>query len=127
MFFIPSKKDIQEEVSGYSDLTFFKKTKNVFVLFIVFVVVISLYFFDSFSVSSQEQLFGLGTYLVLAVFIYFNHRWAIVVFTLMYLGDKVMLLAAGFGSPVTQLLFGYIAALGAYQAFRVATLLKKNS
>jgi len=123
MFFIPSKEEIQKEVSGYSELTFFKKTKNVLVSFIVFVVVISLYFFDSYGID----FFGLGAYLVLAVFIYFNHRWAIVVFSLMYLADKVLLLAEGLGSPATQLFFGYIAVLIAYQAFRVANLLKKNS
>lgn len=68
---------------------------------------------------------GIAINLVLAGFIYRNHRWAIIVFALMYSADKILMISMG-ARPTSQLIFWAVAMLGSYSAYRVASQLKAN-
>jgi hypothetical protein len=74
-----------------------------------------------------ELLYGIAVYLILSIFIYLNHRWAMIVFCLFYMGDKVLLIVSGGGSPISPIIFGFIAAALTYASYRVADQLKKQS
>ena len=121
MGWIPTKEEIANEAKNYEDIKFFAKTKNQLLIFILIVSGISIIFIGSFDISWV----GIAPYLVLAGFIYLNHRWAIVVFALMYLADKILIVSMG-ARPVTQLIFGAVAQVLSNSAYRVATELKKQ-
>lgn len=122
MGWLPTNDELREEAENYNDLKFFSKTKNQLVTFILIVSGISFFFIGSFDIGS----IGIAINLVLAVFIYLNHRWAIVVFALLYLLDKIMMISMG-ARPVSQLIFGAVALALAYVAFRVATEIKNKT
>jgi len=124
---IPSKEEISDEVANYSELTFFKKSKNILASFVIAMSLLSL-----FLVGNIEQMFGSGAIyeiafnLFLSVFIFLNHRWAMVTFCALDLFNKLIFLLSSFGSPISQIIFGAIALMLTYSAFRVATALRKN-
>lgn len=127
MGWIPSKEEISDEVANYSELTFFKKSKNILVCFVIAMSLLSL-----FLLGDIEQMFGsvaiyeIAFNLFLCVFIFLNHRWAMVTFCALYLFNKLIFLLSSFGSPISQILFGAIALMLTYSAFRVATALREN-
>lgn len=126
MSWIPSKDEIEKEVNNYNDLGFFKKSKNGLLLFVVFVsaisILVSIFLGPAIGISPLSA----ALYLLFVPFIYFNHRWAMVVFAILYIGDKVVFIAAG-SPPVSQIIFGTLVAVLSYQSFCVATQLKKNT
>lgn len=119
MGWIPTKEEIQAEVDNYNNLTFFKKSKNVLVTFSLVIIGISVLLAGKLNVEIWIVLL----YLPLVLFIYLNHRWAILLFGLLFVGDKIILITQGY-SPFTQIIFGVIAVLVSYQSFRVASGLK---
>ena len=127
MGWIPSREEISEEVANYSELTFFKKSKNILASFVIATSLLSL-----FLLGNIEQMFGSGAIyeiafnLFLSVFIFLNHRWAMVTFCALYLFNKLIFLLSSFGSPISQIIFGAIALMLTYSAFRVATALRRN-
>ena len=67
-------------------------------------------------------------YFFLGIFIYLNHRWAIALFAIGYLTERVFLVATDMVNlSLLPLLYGVIVAVVAYRSFRVATQLKKNA
>lgn len=127
MSWIPSSDEIAEEAANYSELTFFKKSKNILASFVIATSLLTL-----FLLGNIEQMFGSGTIyeiafnLFLSVFIFLNHRWAMLSFCALYLFNKLIFLFSSFGSPISQIIFGAIALMLTYSAFRVATALRKN-
>ena len=119
MGWIPTKEEIQAEVDNYNNLTFFKKTKNVLVTFILVITGLSLLLAGELNV----EIWAVLLYLPLVFFIYLNHRWAILLFGLLYVGDKIILIMAGYFA-IPQIIFGMIAVLVSYQSFKVASGLK---
>ena len=126
MGWFPNKDEILCEVENYNNLSFFKKSKNVLATFVVAMSVLSF-----FLIGAIEEIFGSGAIyeiafnLVLAAFIFFNHRWAMIVFCAIYLLNKFIFILSFVGSPISQIIFGAIAVLLTYSSFRVATELKK--
>ena len=116
MGWIPTKEEIQAEVDNYNNLTFFKKTKNVLVTFILVITGLSLLLAGELNV----EIWSVLLYLPLVLFIYLNHRWAILLFGLLYVADKIIFIIQGY-SPFTQIIFGVIAVLVSYQSFKVAS------
>ena len=122
MGWIPSREEIEGEASKYNELKFFAKSKNQIVAFILIVSGMSIFLIDRF-----EYLWvGIVFYLVLAGFVYLNHRWAILIFAIMYSLDKILMISMG-ARPFSQLLFGAVALIVSYSAFRAATEIKKQS
>lgn len=125
-----TKDKIEEEEKTYKDLSFFKKTKNVLSTFVLAMTALSLLLF---ILNLTEYSLGISLfvqwalYIILAIFIYFNHRWAMVIACLIYLSDKVLFILDGLGSPVSQIIFGGIMLVLTYNSFRVATVLKSNA
>lgn len=120
MSWIPSNEELVSEAENYNSLGFFSKSKNQLIVFILLICALTFFAMNLSGASGYGIVFNL----LVAVFIYFNHRWAIVLFALMYVGDKVVLISMG-ASPGSQIIFGAIAVLLAYSAFKVATELKK--
>lgn len=122
-----SAEQVRDEAERYPDLKFLKKSKNVLAVFVLGMASVSL--------LGMPMLFGLDDlpgvllgvliYYVLAVFIYLNHRWAMVAFIVVYLTDKVLLVLDGVGFPAGHAFFGTLAAFVTYRSVRVATELKR--
>ncbi len=123
-----SKELAMEEAQSYSELSFFKKSKNSLIAFFLFVCAISIGI-ASLGVTEDlpldEVAIDVALYLVWLPFIYFNHRWAMFAPCLIYAVAKVFLLVEGLGSPVSHLLFLGIAISMTYKAFMAATYLKE--
>lgn len=121
MGWIPTKDEIIDEVNNYENSKFFTKSKNQLVTFILIISGMSVFLIGSFGIGWA----GIAINLVLAGFIYRNHRWAIIVFALMYSADKILMISMG-ARPTSQLIFWAVAMLGSYSAYRVASQLKAN-
>lgn len=123
-----SKELAMEEAQSYSEISFFKKSKNGLIAFFLFVCAMSIGI-ASLGIVEDFQLedaaISAALYLVCLPFIYFNHRWAMVVACLIYSADQVFTLAQGVGSPVSHLLFLTFAISLTYKAFMAATYLRE--
>lgn len=120
MGLLTTKEDILEEVSAYYSLPFHKKTKNLLVLLIIAICVFSLLF-----AGVSLAIYDVVLYLLLSVFIYLNHRWAIALFGVLITFDKIISLIVSYNFG--HLLILLLALMFTYDAFRVATELKKNT
>jgi len=130
MGFFATKKEITEEAANYNQLKFFNKSKNVLVGFIVFVSLIT-FFLGGVTVNEMITIpdgmllaASIVINLILAFFIYMNHRWAMVIFCLIYAGDKLILITQG-AFPMPQIIFAAIAIMATVASYRVATQLRK--
>ena len=130
MGFFATKKDIDEEVASYQKLTFFKKSKNILVVFIIVLVLITFYI-SGLTVSDMilvpegsALIIAMAINLIFAFFIYLNHRWAMVAFCLLFVGDKIMFLLGG-ASP-SQIIWAALAIMLTISSIRVASQLKKT-
>ena len=120
MGWFPSKVGIEKEVNDYKQLGFFGKSKNLLVSFVIVTSVVSYFVYF--------PLWIVLLYFFLGIFIYLNHRWAIALFAIGYLTEKVFLVVADMvNSSLLPLLYGVIVTIAAYRSFRVATKLKKNA
>ena len=125
-----TKKQINDEVSNYEKLTFFKKSKNILVSFIIFTVLITFLLSGATITETLSVVDGnflvisVGMNLILAFFIYQNHRWAMIVFCLFFVGDKIMYILGG-APAIPQLIFAVIVIMATVSSYRVADQLKK--
>ena len=124
MSWIPTKEEITKEAENYNILTFFKKTKNILVTFIIGISLFNLLI--RWSIINTEMFVSIGIYVVLAAFIYFNHRWAMVIFALLFTLDKVMIMIAIMPRiSISSLVFTAIALILSYGSYLVANELKR--
>jgi transposase len=85
-----------------------------------------------FLIDTIEEAFGSGAAyelalsVVLAIFIYFNHRWAMILFCIIYLANKAIFIFSGMGTPISQIMYAAVALLMTYTSFRVASELKRT-
>ena len=130
MGFLPTDKEIKEEVSNYDDLTFFKKIKNIYVAAIVLICTLTYFLSDLFAsmlnADASSVKNSIILYLILAAFIFYNHRWAMIVFCVLFVLDKALMAFYQKGYPLTQIIMGAVAVAITYHSFSVATELKKK-
>ena len=120
MGYLPTNKQIKEEVITYDSLTFFKKIKNIFIVFILVMGAISAYI-NYTAGTFIDVVFAIPIYLILIAFIFYNHRWAMIVICWLTMMD--MFAMGWFGT--TEIIIAAISVVLTYHSFRVATALKK--
>jgi|TARA_B110000116_G_scaffold2476_1_gene2144 hypothetical protein len=120
MGYLPTNKQIKEEVSNYDELTFFKKNKNILVVYILVLSAISDYL-NYTAGTFIDVVFAIPIYLILIAFIFYNHRWAMIVICWLTMMD--MFAMGWFGT--TEIIIAAISVVLTYHSFRVATALKK--
>lgn len=119
-----SNKAIAKEVENYLELGFFKKSKNILVLFIFFSTFISFMFADDIGLDNDIHTWvAIFIHLTIAGFIYLNHRWAVVLFAILFTADKIIFISEGV-PVIPQLIFGLLVLGISYTTFRVATGLR---
>ena len=124
---IPSKEEIALEVENYNELSFLKKSKNILALFIIALSALStIILFAVDGVLKSGAGYEIFAYIALSVFIFLNHRWAMIVFCFLYLIDKFIFIIERTGSPASQIIFGVLATVLTYSAFMVAMGLKNK-
>ena len=131
MGWIPNKEEILNEVKNYEDLTFFKKSKNALATFATVVSALSI-----LLMRGQENYFMSAAFyetafcLLLAVFIFLNHRWAMVLFCGIYVLARGVTIASaimiGILFPFSHIIFGVWATILTYSAYKVATEMMKT-
>ena len=120
MGYLPTNKQIKEEVSSYDELTFFKKIKNILVVYILVIDGLSVYI-NYTTGTFIEVVLAIPIYLILIAFIFYNHRWAMIVICGLTMMD--MFTMGPFGA--TEIIIAATAVVLTYHSFRVATALKK--
>lgn len=130
MGWIPNRDEILSEVQNYGTLPFFKKSKNTLVIFVVLMSASTI-----FLMRGQQGYFTSGGFyetafsLFLAIFIFLNHRWAMLTFAAIYIFGRVTIITYAVmlnnRLPFSAVIFGIVAALLTYSAYKVATELKR--
>ena len=123
MGYLPTNKQIKEEVSSYDELTFFKKIKNILVVYILVIDGLSVYI-NYTTGTFIEVVLAIPIYLILIAFIFYNHRWAMIVICWLAMMD---MFAMGWWFGTTEIIIAAIAVVLTYHSFRVATALKKSN
>lgn len=133
MSFLPNKQQIIDEAANYNALSFFKKSKNIYAAFIIFCCVVTFGFMvytNNLSLTefiSNEagiaSLITVSIYLLFAFFVYLNHRWAMIIFCLLFLADKILMLLAG--GSFSNIIFAGITLVLTIASIRVANQLKR--
>ena len=108
--------------SYYEVLTFFKKIKNILIVFILVMGALSDYI-NYTTGTFIEVVLAIPIYLILIAFIFYNHRWAMIVICWLTMMD--MFAMGWFGT--TEIIIAAIAVVLTYHSFRVATALKKKA
>ena len=124
MTWFPTNENIIKEVENYKRSSFIKKSKNLLVCFIFFVVFLTIIFQDGLNLDNIPLIIAVSYNLVLACFIYLNHRWAMIIFCSLYIIDKILYILLG-QSIIPNLLFGIIAVTLTISSFKVASKIKK--
>ena len=124
MAWFPTKESINQEVADYNNISFFKKSKNLLVCFIIFTILITVLLKEGLNLVNYTVIIVVAYNSVLASFIYYNHRWAMVIFSVMFTLDKILFILNG-QSLVPNLIFGVLAIILTITAYRVSSDLKK--
>ncbi|WP_150523400.1 hypothetical protein [Roseibium sediminis] len=122
MSWIASKEEIQKEAEEYSKLGFLDKSKNVLVLIVLVKTVLALMFFP----VSEELIYNLGAYWLLAALVFMNLRFAIAALFALFMVDAVLTVISG-RVPILLLIFSIFVAIFSRQSFLVASELKRKS
>ncbi len=128
-----SDQQIKEEVNNYNNLGFFKKSKNINVLLVFLIALFNYWYFQKYSPQPLDYS-HLNFYVnlplaIIALFIYFNHRWAMILIC----GIQVWALLEMLADPnfaITSIYEeGFLAVLAiliTYRSVIVATKLNKK-
>ena len=126
MAWTPFGEGINEEIENYDYLPFSKKSKNLLSTFVVFCVFLTVVLQEGLNLSDLTIYVSITYNLVLALFIYFNHRWAMLMFCIVFVIDKLVFIFAYQTSIIFQLIFGAVAVSLTMTAYKVATTLKSK-
>lgn len=141
-----TKKEFIKEAANYDSLNFLKKSKNILIIFIFLTSV--PYFFSpfyllditnevaynpspSFMTYTTFSLFFNIAHFIFAVFIFFNHRWAMRLFFILFIiwpGTLASTYFQGGGvdwNLALHAFFGLVALALTYRSYEVATAMKK--
>jgi hypothetical protein len=116
------QSEIEDQIQKYGTLNLFKSARGQAVLCLLFSVAATatMILLKSVEISSSVDI---GIFVVLAVFIYFGHRWAMLAAMVFWTLEKVYVVYAGAGvpgsNPVVQLIWWCIYMHAFYFAFRV--------
>ena len=124
MAWFPTKESINKEVQNYENISFFKKSKNLLICLIMIVVLSTFLLAENLKINNYAAIIAITYNLVLAIFIYNNHRWAMVIFCIIYSVDKTVFILSG-QSVLPNLFFGILAIILTITAYRVSSDLKK--
>ena len=93
---VSEEEELRNQVENYNSLNITKSARGLaaIVIGIFSAITIGLYYLD---VVPAENLFSLVLYLLLAIFIYKGHRWAIIAVMVMWTFDKGYQLYIGQG------------------------------
>lgn len=137
IFSLPTKEEMWEEAENYHTLKFYNKSKNLIMLFLAVGLLIYLWLTAKNNVvdlpntdlvsniTRDDVVAGFLLYAFLSIFVFFNHRWAMVVVALLYTADKILIMLGSDTTPIAQLIFLAILLGLSYRAFFVASNLKK--
>ena len=100
--------------------TVFKKNKNILVVYILVLSAISDYL-NYTAGTFIDVVFAIPIYLILIAFIFYNHRWAMIVICWLSMMDMFAMGWLG----TTEIIIAAISVVLTYHSFRVATALKK--
>jgi hypothetical protein len=114
------ENDLAYQVAQYGELTFWESMRCISVAFLVISIVITVAFIafgaPGFDVSAY---FDVALFALLALFIYFGHRWAMVVAMVVWTLEKVLLIVTEPAFIVAQILWWAAYMHAFYFAFRV--------
>ena len=126
MGWIPTQDEILNEAKNYTELPFYKKSKNILAIFVIAISALSLFLMKWVEQNGVSlSVYEIALNVLLSLFIWLNHRWAMIVFCFLYLISKIVFIFSSLGSPVTHLIFGAVAVMLTYSAFKVATELRE--
>jgi|TARA_B100001094_G_C17739613_1_gene580551 hypothetical protein len=116
-----------DDIDNYLELGFFKKSKNLLVTFILVVVSITFFLQALFGLDPFTASFAVFYNLIFAFFVFYNHRWAMIAFLVIYMLDRLIFLLDGLGNPISHFLWSGIALYLTYHSYITATKLKSLS
>jgi hypothetical protein len=126
----PAEPDIQ--VEQYETLRFWKAARKLSVACLAFSVC-TVIAFIYFKLSDSIAYWDAGVFAVLAAFIYFGHRWAMIAAMILWTIDKGLFIAQGFDSgsagsnPIMQIIWWAVFMHAFYLAFRVEQEKRKRN
>ena len=124
MAWFPTKESINEEVQNYENISFFQKSKNLLICLIMIIVLSTLLLGEDLKINNYVAMIAITYNLILAIFIYNNHRWAMIIFCVLFTVDKILFILGG-QSILSNLFFGILAVILTITAYRVSSDLKK--
>ncbi|PHR62885.1 MAG: hypothetical protein COA47_02175 [Robiginitomaculum sp.] len=137
IFSLPTKEEMWEEAENYHTIKFYNKSKNLIIVFLAIGMLLSLWLTANNNVvdlsntdlvsnlTRVDVIYGFSLYAFFLIFVFFNHRWAIILVALIYTADKVLIMIGSGTSPIGSLIFLAILLGLSYRAFFVASNLKK--
>ncbi len=115
--------ELDQQVDQYGSLSLFKSMRGISVCCLLFSLALTALLIAT-GVADRWALVDLVIFAVLAVFIYFGHRWAMAVAMTLWTVEKLVSIADGLGGGnpgtlVGQVLWWCIFMHAFYFAFRV--------
>jgi lysylphosphatidylglycerol synthetase-like protein (DUF2156 family) len=90
------ESEIQQQVTNYKNLGWFKSARKISVLCLLLSVAITI-IFSGFGLFDDTAYFDAALMAILALFIYFGHRWAMIAAMVLWTLEKSMTAFGGIG------------------------------
>jgi hypothetical protein len=122
------KEKAMRQARNYDDLPFYKKSKNYLTAFFVVISILGLFFVSIEMVPgefSTVDVIGAIIDLVLAGFVFFNRRWAIILIGVIFSIAQVIIAVSAPEAILLSVVFLLIVARMCYSSFLVASELKR--
>ena len=116
------QSELDQQAMNYGTLGLFRSARGVAALFLLLSSAITAAL-TYFTHADPTGYIDVALFLVLAMFIYLGHRWAMIAAMLLWTFEKIFVAIEGFNgmtaSPVIQILWWCIYMHAFYVAFRV--------
>ncbi|MBL4617362.1 MAG: hypothetical protein JKY46_06670 [Robiginitomaculum sp.] len=122
------KEKAVRQARNYADLPFYKKSKNYLTTFFVVISVSGLFFVSIEMVPGEFptiEVIGAIIDLILAGFVFFNRRWAIILIGVVFSVAQVTIVVVAPETMAFSVVFLLIVTRMCYTSFLVASELKR--
>ena len=124
--------DLEYQVAQYSDISIWESMRGNSMLFLLLSAAITIVLVAlGGDGTSANAYVDVVLFVILALFIYFGHRWAMIVAMVLWTLEKALVIVGGLGSNVvlaiSQILWWAVYMHAFYFAFRIEQKRHKSS
>lgn len=125
-WWVLDENELQDQVDNYNNQKWYGSYRSIAALLLIFSAVLTI-IMVSVGWVTQDSTIDVIAFLILALFIFRGHKWAMISAMLLWTFEKIYLIYIGSGAPIVQIIWWTIYMHAFFGAFKVELLRRKQA